>query len=135
MVYMVVVNGKWIISVEAESALGAEHKILDTLNGIEGAQAFTAEELNTDTFKWFLENGETISYSGLHELSENYTDCCRALADRREGEKAVADEIARLEKQLEELRHDKSEWAKAVQYSKLDVQDAKKALNMTDWDK
>lgn len=131
MKYMVVVNQKFIVAVEANTNGGAEHMILDTLDGIEVAQAFTAEELNTDTFKWFLENGETISYRGLHMLSENYTDTCRALADKQEGAKAVADEIARLEKQLEELRQDKAQWLKGVQYAKLDVQDAKEALNMT----
>ena len=54
MKYMVVVNQKYIVTVEANSACSAEHKILDNMDGVQGAQAFTGKELSTDTFQWYF---------------------------------------------------------------------------------
>lgn len=131
MKYMVVVNQKFIVAVEANTNSGAEHMILDTLDGIEVAQAFTAEELNTDTFKWFLENGITISHRELHELSANYTNACKEWADMVDEETAVVHEIASLEKKLEGLRNLRDFWEGQVNNAKNGVVDAKEALNMT----
>ena len=50
MKFMVEVNAKYLVSVEADSALGAEHYILDTFRGTWGANAFDREALATDTF-------------------------------------------------------------------------------------
>ena len=53
MKYLVIVNrGRYIVTVDALSAGGAEHKVLDPFEGVREAQAFTLEEAGGDTFRW-----------------------------------------------------------------------------------
>ena len=102
MKYIVVVNQKWIVSVEANSALGAEHYILNNFSGIDGAQAFTKKELNTDCFEWFLQNGEMISEDELREKSDTYEKAVEMFADARSKVVETGDRIAELKMLLEQ---------------------------------
>lgn len=98
----------FVVSVDANSAGVAEHAVLDLLpieNGFEFCQAFSKDEIGTDTFlsKALLPNMETISLKGLAELCGEYM----VWEDKR---KDVADRISSigckelaLRKQIEAL--------------------------------
>lgn len=72
MKYLVVVNQKYIVSVESTSAGGAEHVVLDSMGGIEGAQAFGPEDIKTDLFGHYLLTCETTSLDQLAKTAEAY---------------------------------------------------------------
>lgn len=108
MKFMVVVNNKYMVTVEAKTHGGAEHKILDDFYyGIEQCQAFSMEELNTETFKYFAYHCETISANELMGKCETYK---KYLDEKSEKEFAITDyteQILRLEKELELLQSDR----------------------------
>ena len=100
MKYIVMVNQKYLVSVEAESAGGAEHKILDNVfYGINTCQAFTLKELGTDFFRCCAETCETISYVELFNKALKYKETSEAIAKEEEN-------IACYRKQIEDLRED-----------------------------
>ena len=100
MKYIVMVNQKYLVTVEAETAGGAEHKILDNVfYGIEACQAFTLKELGTDFFRGCAESCETISYSELFDKAVCYKETAAAIAKAEEN-------IACYKKQIEDLRKD-----------------------------
>lgn len=73
MKYFVIVNQKYLVTVDADTAGGAEHKILDDIYyGIKGCQAFNTKELKTDAFRDMVENCSTISFNELLEQSKLY---------------------------------------------------------------
>ena len=106
MKFMVVVNQKYLVSVEANTHGGAEHKILDNIYcGIETCLAFTIEETATDIFKTLVENCETISYTEMLEKSKVYKETLNNLEHaKRVAEKEQA-QIKDLYDQIE-LRRD-----------------------------
>lgn len=66
------VNGcDYLTKVEAQSAYGAEHKIIDTgvcgkhEYGVENCMAYDLEAMKTDTFRYNAINAEPISYDDL----------------------------------------------------------------------
>lgn len=105
MKFMVMVNNKFMVSVEAESNLAAEHKILDDIyDGMQSALAFDKESMKTDHFRGCLLGCETISFNELKKMSEAYrnqwakvSECCKAVDA---AEEAVED----LEKRLAEAK-------------------------------
>lgn len=100
MKFIVMVNHKYLVSVEADTCGGAEHKILDNVYyGIETCQAFTLEELSTDFFRNFAENCETISISELYNKAQEY----KRLQDEKEAEK---DMISEYRKKIEDLQEE-----------------------------
>lgn len=99
MKYMVVVNQKYMISLEHDGSCGgAEHQILDNFQGIEGCQAFDQEGMKTDTFMSYLTTCETISLDELKTLSDEYEKRWKETAKSR-------DEMKRLEAEVEDLRN------------------------------
>ncbi len=97
MKFMVVVNQKYLVNVEANTHGGAEHKILDDIHyGIETCQAFTFEEMTTDTFKALAENCETISYDEMVKRSKDY----KATLDEIKEDNEI---VEKYTKQLNEL--------------------------------
>lgn len=99
MKYIVMVNQKHLVTVEAETSGGAEHKILDDVYyGIETCQAFSLNELSTDFFKGCAEKCETISYSELFDKAKRYKD----LLDAIEAEEEELSEYRKRVKNLEE---------------------------------
>ncbi len=109
--YFVVVNSKYIINVSANSACAAEHAILDQYAGTQYAQAFTVKELNTDTFKHFMEVCETISTKELEEKSEEYAERMKAAAAAQIRSFGLNAEIAQIEERLKRLRKEREEEA------------------------
>lgn len=73
MKYIVIVNEKYIVTVDAETHGGAEHKILDGAGeAIKSCQAFSLQELATDTFVALASEAKTISLRALKGLIEDY---------------------------------------------------------------
>lgn len=132
MKYMVVVNRKYIVAVEANSACSAEHKILDTMDGVQGAQAFTGKELSTDTFQWYFENGLTVSYDEIVKIFAKYTEACTELGKRIEEEADKKLEVERLKEQLRKAEEDlnRSNWN--TKQAKLNLIEVKREINLKD---
>lgn len=74
LVVAIVAGKNYLVNVEATSNYKAEHEILDRgvcgrhSYGVEGAQAFGKDELNSDTFKWMALNSKTVSMTELMEI-------------------------------------------------------------------
>ena len=108
MKFLVVVNGKYMVDVEANTHGGAEHIILDDFHyGIEQCQAFSMKELHTDTFKHFAEGCETIGREQLMLKCEKYK---HFLDEKTNEEFKVSDyteQISRIERELKSLKDNK----------------------------
>lgn len=129
MKYFVVANQKWIVSVDANSAGAAEHAVLDVVDGIQYAQAFTGKELSTDTFQHFFENGTTVTIDELLNISAEYTEAvkkCKACAEQFAERKK---EVDRLKAELEVAEHNLniSNWN--AKQAKLEMISARTRIN------
>lgn len=82
MKFFVQVNIKYLVSLEAESALYAEHMCLD-LDGVWGACAFDDEGRKTETFRGVLLEAMTISFTELVDISGRYTEAAKAAASAK----------------------------------------------------
>lgn len=103
MKFMVEVNAKWLVNVEADTPLAAEHKVLE-YNGIWGALAFDQKSMKTDTFAGAVLWCETVSMNELitmvNEMADAKVVAVAAQIEREDNAKAIAE----MEKRLEELR-------------------------------
>lgn len=70
--YIVIVNHKYLVSVEANSHGGAEHRCLDLHYGIQYAQAFSRDDLRTEFFRDNAIDCETISFAELTSKTEAF---------------------------------------------------------------
>lgn len=115
--YMVYVNCKWLVSIESDTVLHAEHKILD-LDGMQYAQAFDKEAMKTEHFRGCLLNAQTISFAELETMSGCYADAwkrAKAAMDEEDAAQMKLNEIRRmLEHQEDVLRAAKAAREKAV---------------------
>lgn len=100
MKYIVEVNAKYLVSVEAETALQAEHKILE-YNGIWGALAFDRQALKTDTFAGAVQGCEMISLTDLISLVNQAMDAKLRAAKAEEVRQAAFEALEALQAQLE----------------------------------
>lgn len=103
MKYIVEVNAKYLVSIEADSAPRAEHAILD-YDGIWDALAFDSEAMKTDCFRGACLGCETISMKELETLSENYRKAYAEKAAALDARQSANDEVRRLEALLEEAK-------------------------------
>ena len=106
MMYLVVVNQKYIVSVEANSNGGAEHRVLDAFDGIWTAQAFMMSELGTDTFKHYAETCETISMSELEAKCNGYKRAWEIVGEKNDAVYRCKLRIKEAEKALEDLKEE-----------------------------
>ena len=110
MKFLVVVNQKYIVNVDAQTHGGAEHVLLDDLHyGIDTCQAFSADELKTDTFQYFMGKCETISMNELMRKAEKYK---KYLDDKEEEERKVKEYtelINKLETELLAIRSNRND--------------------------
>ena len=112
MKYIVEVNAKWLVSIEAESVLNAEHKLLE-YNGVWGAMAYDRAMMKTDTFAGAVQGCEMVSMSELIEMINAAMDA-KAEAVKAEIEAADAnDELKKLEQMLAEAKKKAHEAAMA----------------------
>ena len=99
MKYIVEVNAKYLVNIEADSCLNAEHKLLD-YNGIWGANAFDRAALKTDTFAGAVQFDEMISMGELIEMVNEAMDAKKEAAARLVAASDAAEKVAELEAAL-----------------------------------
>ena len=105
MKYYVQVNRHMMSSVEASSALMAEHFFLD-LDGIQYSNAFSDEDRKTDTFRGALLDCGTFSVQEIKQLSAAYTAAWANVAQKADARKAAQHEVERLEGLLKTAREE-----------------------------
>lgn len=96
--FMVYVNSKFMVKVEAESNLEAEHIVLE-LDGCNTALAFNLEdkdECSTETFRACMRFSDFVSMAALVNMSKALTE---AIAEKRE----VAIKMNALVVEMEEI--------------------------------
>ena len=104
--FMVYVNSKFMVKVEAESNLEAEHIILE-LEGCDTALAFNLEdkdECSTETFRACMIASEFIGMTELVNMSKELTnamDCVDTLNCEKD---ALMREIEEIDAQIYELQ-------------------------------
>lgn len=101
--YIVSVNCKYLVTVEANSMLGAEHKCLD-LKGIRYAQAFDQDGIKTDTFAGCMLTEKTVSFEELERISDEYAKNWEAAAAAKDTWADLQDEYERIEEQFRILK-------------------------------
>ena len=99
MKYIVEVNSKWLVSIEAESALSAKYKILD-YQGVWGALAFDKKSVKTDTFLGAMQTCEMISIRELEQMVKQMTDAGVEKVKAIEAWKDATRNVAELEAML-----------------------------------
>ena len=99
MKYIVEVNAKYLVSIEAESALQAEHKVLD-YNGIWGALAYDRTALKTDAFAGAVQGCEMISMAELIEMTNEMADAKNAADTAVKEYKEAVSKVGELEAML-----------------------------------
>ena len=122
--YVVMVNDKYMMRVQAESKCGAEHVVLDRFSEeinkyhvITDAQAFDSDDLKTTWFfRDYFSRCDLISMRWLEELVEDYVSTMQDLEDMSnlliEANKMVDTKEAELEQaekkrdELERCVHD-----------------------------
>lgn len=130
MKYMVLVNQKYMVAVETEGSMAAaEHMILDNYQGIAGAQAFDRAALHTSYFVDVLQNAETISLSELKAMSDRYENAYFELSKKMDAEKAISDEIERLQEMIRQKQEELLPLHQATMRAKLEARNAKFAMN------
>lgn len=100
MKYFVQVNGQFMISIEAESAIRAEHAFLD-LDGIQYAMAYDDDMRKTDCFRGALLGCTTMSLDELVTLSGQYTEAWQAVGKAKDTLNTAMSEVERIREQLE----------------------------------
>ena len=103
MKYIVEVNAKWLVSIEAESPLNAEHKLLD-YNGVWGALAFDNKMIKTDTFLGAVQGCEMVSMAELITMINEAMDAKALAVKAHIAEEDAVNEINRLESLLAEAK-------------------------------
>lgn len=99
MKYIVEVNAKWLVSIEAESLIQAEHKILE-LDGIWGALAFDKDMMKTETFMGAVQFCEMISMDELKDYVDQYEVAWHNFAQAKDDKNACESEVERIEAML-----------------------------------
>lgn len=114
MKYIVEVNAKWLVSVEADSALNAEHKLLD-YNGVWGALAFDNKMIKTDTFLGAVQGCEMVSMNELIQMINELMDAKRRAMETNLAHTAAANKVEELRKALDEAKEaERAAWKEAA---------------------
>ena len=100
MKYIVEVNAKYLVNIEANSCLDAEHKLLD-YNHIWGALAFDQQMTKTDTFLGAVQGCEMVSMNELITMVNEACDAGMVAVKAVEDAKDAAAKVAELEAALE----------------------------------
>lgn len=127
--YFVQTNRNMMVSIEAESALSAEHRILD-LDGIQYAMAFDTEMMDTETFRGAMLDCNTISLDELTQLSGKYDDAWQAVGKAKDNWIELDREMRRIADLLEKARQDAEEAEKAYFAKLREAKDMNVALNI-----
>ena len=121
MKYIVEVNAKWLVSIEAESLIQAEHKILE-LDGICGALGYDKDMMKTETFSAAVQFCEMISMDELKDYVDQYDVAWHEFALAKDKHKVCESEVERLEamiaKAKESLRKATEEMNNAEEHAR-----------------
>ena len=131
MKYYVQVNRYLMVSVEAPSALSAEHIFLD-LDGIQYSNAFSMEDTATDTFRGAVMGCETISKAELESRSAEYTAAWLRVGKAKDEITTATHEVERIEELLKEAEAKKTEAEKAYYDALATARNAKRTLCLED---
>jgi hypothetical protein len=113
MKYMVIASvdtKEYLVSIEASSLINAEHLILDLgicgrhEYGVEGATAFDAKGMKTDTFISWAMRAETISMEELARIVEARNARIRAQDEAENRIHEIEEQMKRLSEELEAAR-------------------------------
>lgn len=127
--FMVMVNRKFMVKVQAESACAAEHKILDGIYvGIQTALAFDREDMKGDYFQNCLMDCETISYAELDGYANNLAHIQKHAGEERANLCAIDGEIARMRTRIEELEAEKAAAEANLDHLRAEAEDANAAI-------
>ena len=114
MKYIVEVNAKYLVSVEADSALKAEHKLLD-YNGIWGALAFDNKTIKTDTFLGAVQGCEMVSMAELIQMVNETMDAKRRAVETNLAHQEAMNKVEELRKALEAAKEaERAAWKEAA---------------------
>lgn len=108
MKYFVQVNGKMMVSMEAESAIRAEHAFLD-LDGIQYAMAYDDEMRKTEAFRGALLGCDTKSLDEIVQLSGEYTKAWKEVGKANDAWRTADSEVRRLQQLLDKAKEDAKE--------------------------
>lgn len=103
MKYIVEVNAKYLVSIEAESVLNAEHKLLE-YNGIWGANAFDRAAMKTDTFAEAVQFDQMVSMDELILMINETMDAKRRATEASIAHQEAAKKVEELRKALDEAK-------------------------------
>lgn len=116
MKFIVEVNRKYLVAVEAETLCGAEHVILDryadeinTYHVISGAMAYDREGMKTDYFMTALESCETISLAELDGKVKAIAESCEKIDELRDYKKQLERKLEEIEVEIERLQTEYTE--------------------------
>ena len=112
MKYFVQINNKFMVSMTADSALEAEHVILD-MDGMQYATAYDTDMMKTEAFRGALLGCSTVSTDELMQLSNDYTKAWQAVGKAKDEWNTADSEVRRLQQLLDK--------------AKVDAQDAERA--------
>lgn len=105
MKFMVVVNQKYLVTVEAQTEGSAEHVILDDVYyGIETCQAFSINSLQTDTFTAFAKDCETVSLAELKEKAKKYQEKCKRIEKTKDKIASYKKAMNQHERAIQEIK-------------------------------
>jgi len=102
MKYIVEVNTKYLVSVEATSCLNAEHQLLN-YNGVWAALAFDQKEFKFDTFLGAVQGCDMISIKELEHLIVDVQNAKDAAIRAKEEQRRVQQKLEALREQAKEI--------------------------------
>lgn len=102
MKYIVEVNAKYLVSVEATSCLDAEHQLLD-YTGVWGALAFDQKMTKTDTFLGAVQGCEMVSMKEFAQMADDLMGAKLEAVQASEMVKAVDERIEELKEEAKRI--------------------------------
>ena len=109
MKYFVQVNNKFMVSIEADTALRAEHAFLDNMDGVQYAMAYDNDMMKTEAFRGALLGCNTVSLDELTQISGDYTKAWQAVGKAKDEWNAADGEVRRLQQLLDKAKADAKE--------------------------
>lgn len=129
--FMVWVNQRFMVKVDANSNGGAEHRILDNYELIQGAQAFEiGKDTRTEYFENVMMDAKLISLDELRGLSDEYIGHCNSFGKAMQRIKDVDRQIEELKEELVRLEQLRIEVTKEIRIAENDIAGIKITMNL-----
>ena len=118
MKYIVEVNAKYLVSIEANSVLDAEHKLL-AYNGVWGALAFDNKMIKTDTFLGAVQGCEMVSMEQLIDMINKLMEAKKKAVEAQIAHENAVAKVEELRKALDEAKEmERAAWKAAAEQRK-----------------